>query len=62
MLIAITKSITNNVALITATFLIGIIVIYVFTLQAFNFIDDIYFDDEIGDKGESACRNVWHCF
>ena len=62
MLIAITKSVTNNKALITATFLIGIIVIYVFTIAAFNFIDDIYFNTTIGDAGERACTNVWHCF
>lgn len=51
------SAIFDNVVIISATCTIGLLVIYSQTIIAFNFLDIVYFDVNIG-SGERVCPNM----
>jgi hypothetical protein len=51
------SAIFENKEIISATCCIGFLVIYTQSIIAFNFLDIVYFDVNIGD-GERVCPNM----
>ena len=49
------------------TAMLGLIIIYIYSVFAFIFIHDTYYDDDISGgllnrKGDSICMTMMHCF
>jgi len=54
------RAITQNFSVMIATTLLGIWIMYTFSLLAFYFIDEVYYDFDIGD-GERSCTSMIQC-
>jgi len=56
------KAVTHNVKQLLSTAFLGVIIIYMYTIVGFFFINDSYYNEEVGEHGERTCTSMWHCF
>jgi len=59
--------VTLNGKSIMMTAMLGVILIYIYSVFAYTFVADTYYDDNINGgllnrKGDSICQNMLHCF
>lgn len=57
-----TKALTYNGEQLVLTAFLLIIVLYVYSLFAFNYEDDTFFTDKVEPAGESMCHTLLQCF
>ena len=60
-------SVTMNIKLLGMTAMLGVILVYIYSVIAFLFISDLYFDEGIemgliNKAGDSICMSLLHCF
>jgi hypothetical protein len=55
-------SVMTNSKQLLMTAMLGLIIIYIYAFWGFNIDTGMYFDESIGDHGESQCQSLWHCF
>lgn len=60
-------SVTMNIKLLGMTAMLGVILVYIYSVIAFLFISDLYFDEgiemgQINKAGDSICMSLLHCF
>ncbi len=56
------QSILLNSDQIYITLILAIVIIYIYSVIAFHFIDDMYWTDGIDGVGERTCSTMLHCF
>jgi len=61
------RSVTLNIQLLGMTAMLGVILVYIYSVIGFLFISDLYFDEGIdtgliNKAGESICMSLLHCF
>ena len=61
------RSVTENLAQLMLTAMLGVIIIYIYGVIAYLFIADLYFDEGIhqgliNKAGDSICMSLLHCF
>lgn len=57
------NAIRHNYDQLLYTLILGVIVMYNYTLFAYTYIDDTFFNDSIGgNNGENMCTSVVRCF
>lgn len=56
------KAITYNKKQLILTAMLGLFIIYIYSLFAYYFINDTFFFPAVGVKGENICTTVVHCF
>ena len=57
------RSVKFNVTTLILTTVMGLIVVYLYALLAFFFVDDTFFKPDIGNSfGENQCVSVAQCF
>ena len=57
------KAVTHNVKQLLSTALLGIIMIYIYSIVGFFFSDDSYYNGDVGDYGgERQCQSMLQCY
>ena len=54
-------SVTHNFKQLILTAFLGMIIIYVYAILGFYFLDDTYYDDNI-EGGARSCVSILHCY
>lgn len=64
MLKAIISSVTHNLSQLILTIMMTLVVVYLYSVLAFNFFRSSYVEEaeEEGDEPERKCHNMWTCF
>lgn len=60
------QAVTKNSKQLLLTAMLGLIIIYIFSVIAFSYLYDMYYDEDINlfettDKGDSICYTLVHC-
>lgn len=56
------KAFTYHKVQIMTTFLLEIIFVYIFSIFAYYYINQTFYNYEVTSIGENLCIGVWHCF
>lgn len=55
-------SVSTNFRQLVLTFLLGVIMIYVFTIVGYRFLFADWYSGDVGDEGENMCTSLFQCF
>lgn len=58
----IVRSVTHNLYQLLLTSMLGVILIYIYSLVGFYFIDEMYYNSDVGPVGERSCTSMFHCY
>jgi len=56
------KSITYNSTQLILTVILGLLIIYIYALFGYYFVNDTFYMDNVGIAGENICTSVFQCF
>jgi hypothetical protein len=56
------KAITFNKKQLILTTLLGVIIVYIYSLFAYYYLIDSFWNSAFGTAGENQCTSVFHCF
>jgi len=56
------KAITYRKEQLLLSCLLGIVITYIYSLIAYYFLIDTFWNDGFGEAGENQCTSVLHCF
>jgi len=56
------KAVTHNLKQLLATALLGVIMIYIYSILGFFFVDDVYYNGDINGVGERQCSSMLQCY
>lgn len=56
------KAVTYNLKQLLATALLGVIMIYIYSILGFFFVDDAYYNGDINGTGERQCESMLQCY
>jgi Ion transport protein len=56
------KAITYNKYQIMLTALLGMVIVYIYSLFGYYYLMDSFWNDNFGESGENQCTTVFHCF
>ncbi|KAL1238108.1 Ryanodine receptor [Trichinella spiralis] len=62
MLQTILKSVTHNGKQLILTVMMVLVVVYLYTVLAFNFFRKFYVQEDDGEETDSKCNNMISCF
>lgn len=55
------KAITYNKQQLVLTAMLGLLIIYIYALFAYYFVNDTFYMSSVGDNGENICTTVIQC-
>ena len=56
------KAITFNKYQLMLTALLGTVIVYIYSLFAYTYLVDSFWNSGFGEAGENQCTSVFHCF
>jgi len=56
------RSVTYNLRQLMLTGLLGLIMIYIYSIIGYNFIDNMYYDSDVSAHGERTCTSMLQCY
>ena len=62
MLKSVLLSVTTNFSQLALTFFLGLIIIYIYSIIGYFFLNADFFNPATLPAGENMCQNLWYCY